>query len=189
MIEIARELATYDDVNLIYVGAAQEEIGGFGAEKVAKDLKSKGEKIDLAISMDCINFYPENTPKNKMGGGVILLKKPEPNEQGVTKKDRDALNLCYNVAKDSGVNYQEATCSWSWLLPTTEAEAYHSVNNAASLLFGIRCQNMHGYADGEKHKWRGESPVGGTHPERIDLRDVADTVELTTRLVKAYSKF
>ena len=197
MIEIAKQLSDYEELNLIYVGAAQEELGKRGAEKLAKEMKARGETVDLAIAIDVIDCYEKRTKTNKLGEGVVLMKKPTGTE--ATRADKKALGLCYAVAVGSGKKYQVSTYSWTGDVKTTDAQPYHDIGGAAALVISIPCLNMHGYAESDAKLSLSQSGTGslgrqlgslkgGMLPERIDMRDLLDTANLTTKIVKAYSR-
>ena len=183
MIAVARELSAYDDLNVIYVGAAQEELGTYGAAKVAGDLARAGKKIDLAVALDVIDCYADKKSSNRLGAGISIMQKPAASESA-SEEDLRALERCYKVAASYGGKYQVSTYNWQGDLQTTDAKQYHDITKAPTLVVSIPCLNMHGYS-GEAH---GMQATGGTMPEKICMNDLADTVKFTTKLVKSYAK-
>ena len=185
MIAVARELASYDDLNVIYVGASREERGMHmrGAKKVAKDIAGRGMKVDLAIAFDVVNCYDGEKKSNKLGQGVTIMKRQ--GAFGMARDaDRNALDLCYNVAETYGGKCQTSTYKWLSDLWTTDARQYHDLAKASALVVSIPCLNMHGYSSktGLLHR------RGGTLEEKIDTRDLTDTVRFTAGLAKAYAR-
>ena len=146
MIAVARELVSYDDLNVIYVGASKEELGMRGATKIAEELKSQGTKLDLAIALDVIDCYTkEKNHSNKLGEGVTIMQKPGAAESA-GEADTKALDLCYDVAASYGGKYQVSTYNWQGDVCTTDAKPYHDIAKAPALVVSIPCLNMHGYS-------------------------------------------
>lgn len=184
MIAVAKELSsTYDDLNVIYVGASREELGMRGATRIAEELKSEGTKIDLAIALDVIDCYKEKKRSNKLGEGVSIMRKPGTGD-GAREADAKALDLCYDVAANYGGKHQVSNYGWQGDVWTTDAKPYHDIAKAPVLVVSIPCLNMHGYSKAADLR----PLTGGTAVEKIDMRDLADTVKFTTDLVKAYAR-
>ena len=152
--EVARRLKDTElNVNIVYLGAAQEEIGQYGAKYFVEKNK---ESIDYAFIVDVTWVEPGV----EMGDGPALTLKSVP-------EDYQLPQIVIDSAKD--IPYQISKYDYNFDAITTDALPYHmaGVDNA---IFLIPITNMH--TRDPKNK-----------PETVDIRDIDKTASIIVNTI------